>query len=45
MSLLFLYGLYMAYKGTLGFELNIEFFQLWALFSIADAMWWRALFK
>lgn len=42
MSLLFLIGFIMAYTGRLSpAEFNTDCFIVWALFSIADALWIR----
>lgn len=43
MSLMFFVGFIMVFKGTLGMEIDNQFFYIWALFSIADALWWRAV--
>lgn len=40
MSLIFLYGVFMAANGKLDSSyLTTDYFTLWALFSIADALW------
>lgn len=42
MSLIFLIGLFMAARGELDTAyLNTDYFTIWALFSIADALWVR----
>ena len=42
MSVIFLIGVF---NGTVTEPLTNEYFYAWALFSIADAMWARVLFK
>lgn len=41
MSFIFLAGFFMFLNGTLDIALDTEYLIVWALFSIADALWIR----